>query len=333
MINKEDRIKNIFLKFTLFWLIGNLGFFKYGNLIYSFISKIKFPIPSSAAINFPQLLFPVGMSYVIFRLIHYAVDVYRRDILDTSFVNFALYVLFFPTFLAGPVDRFQNFYSQTERNGSFNISEFNYGLFRLICGAVKKVFIADRLGSLIMPVFYSPQHYAKVIIVLCIYGLAIQIYMDFSGYTDMAIGIARLFGYKIMENFDRPYWQKNIALFWRNWHISVYSLIRDYFFFPLFGHKASRIKIYIGVFITMAVFHLWHAASLGFLILGIYHGTGLMIWQLFQQAQKRSALLRNIVSYKWLGSFSWFITFSFVSFGCIFSGRPLFQKWFQFINK
>ncbi|MBU1912576.1 MAG: hypothetical protein KKB22_03480 [Candidatus Omnitrophica bacterium] len=300
--NKNDRGKVFYLRLSLLWLIGNLCFFKYNNLIF----------------NFANLLLPIGISYVTFRLIHYIVEVYRGNIVNTSFIELAVYVLFFPTFLAGPVDRFPRFNSQSREIRKFEIAEFNYGLLRIIYGVIKKAVIADRLAGFIMPVLHAPQGYPRGIVILSVYGLAIQLYMDFSGYTDMAIGIARLFGYKIMENFDKPYFKKNIALFWRSWHISVYSWIRDYFFFPVFGCRASKAMIYLGTVVTMVVFHLWHKATLGFLFLGIYHGIGLLVWQLFQVVKRKYSFFKNVHSYRWPGLISWFITFSFVSFGCIF---------------
>lgn len=325
-ISREDKNKRIIIKLILIWLVGNLCFFKYANLLLGSIFKSGLDFKLLSKSQFFKILFPLGLSYIIFRLIHYIVEVYRNNVPRGSFLNFALYILFFPTFLAGPVERFQKFLPQINRVKSLNISNISYGLFRIICGLVRKIIIADNLQKVVMPVLLSPQSHTRAIVILAIYGLAIQIYMDFSGYTDIAIGISRLFGYKIMENFNRPFFQKNIALFWRNWHISVYSWIRDYFFFPVFGSRASTIKLYIGILISMVVFHIWHAASLGFLILGIYHGTGLIIWQLFQEAKKRQPLLRNLVSHKWLNPISSFLTFSFVSFGFIFFNFEIYNS-------
>lgn len=318
LINRTGQGRKLILKLAIIWLAGNLCFFKYGNILfYPLIKKYSLHLLNPRT-GFPEVFLPLGISYITFKLIHYVVEVYRKNIVNNSFVGVALYVLFFPTFLAGPVERFRSFNHQTLEKRSLDISKVNYGLSRIIYGLMKKIFVADNLSRLIMPIFNFPDSYPRLILILAIYGLAIQLYMDFSGYTDMAIGISRLFGYEIMENFNKPYFQKNIALFWRSWHISVYSWIRDYFFFPIFGHRVSRIKIYAGTIITMLIFHLWHAASFCFLILGLYHGVGLVLWQIFQHARKRSAWLKSLISYKWLGLFSWFLTFSFVSFGCIF---------------
>lgn len=318
LIIKNGKNKKLIIVPVLIWLVGSLCYFKYTNTIVEALSNIGIKFSIFPPLHFHKILLPIGMSYIIFRLIHYLVELYRNNVPRGSFIDFALYVLFFPTFLAGPVDRFQRFYPQTQGENNFNTAEFNYGLFRLARGLIKKFIVADNFINLIMPVLHAPQEYTRAVVMCAVYGLAIQIYLDFSGYTDMAIGVARLFGYKIMENFNRPFFQSNIALFWRNWHISVYSWIRDYFFFPLFGYRASNIKLYAGIFVSMVVFMLWHAATIGFLILGIYHGIGLIVWQLFQELKKKIPLLRKVVSYKWLNPVSVFITFNFVSFGFIF---------------
>jgi len=309
--------KTIFI-ITLFLLISNLLLHKYflGPSSKMFFSPLN---------NSIKILWPLGISYLTFRLIHYTVEVYRKNVPTSSLVDFALYVLFFPTFLAGPVERFQRFHPQTTEHKSMDISNINYGLFRIMCGMIKKFIIADNLAKLIMPVLHSPKEHVWTIVVLSIYGLAIRIYMDFSGYTDMAIGIARLFGYKIMENFNRPYFQKNIALFWRNWHISVYSWIRDYFFLPVFGYRSSNIKIYVGIFCTMILFHLWHIISINFLILGFYHGLGLAVWQFFQEVKKRYPFIRQLTTQRFLDPVSTFFTFSFVSFGFIFFNLDMYN--------
>jgi alginate O-acetyltransferase complex protein AlgI len=318
LITKNGKNKKLIITSALIWFVGSICYFKYANAIVGFFSfnGMKFSVFQQFPLS--RIFLPIGMSYIIFRLIHYLVELYRNNTPRGSFIDLALYVFFFPTFLAGPVDRFQRFYPQVQERKDFAVSECNYGLFRIVCGLVKKFIIADRLAVIIMPVLHTPYSYSRPVVMFMVYGLAIQIYLDFSGYTDIAVGLARLFGYKIMENFNHPFFQKNIALFWRNWHISVYSWIRDYFFFPIFGSRASIFKLYCGIFLSMIVFHLWHAATIGFLILGIYHGIGLIIWQFFQELKKKNPLLRKVVSYKWLNPVSVFITFNFVSFGFIF---------------
>ncbi len=316
-IKKEYRNSKLLLKLSLIWLVGSLCVFKYTHLFMNSLFKLGSQLSLFQETTFSRIILPLGLSYIIFRLIHYIVEVYRKNIPEHSFWDLGLYVFFFPTFIAGPVERFQRFHHQTDEIKSLNPSDLNYGLLRIIAGMIKKFVIADQLTPVLMPLLSSPHEYSWILVVLSVYGLAIQIYMDFSGYTDMALGVARLFGYKIMENFNYPYFKKNIALFWRNWHISVYSFIRDYFFLPLFGYRASQLKIYIGIFMTMIVFMLWHVGNMAFLILGIYHGSGLVIWQLFQEIKRKHKRLRKLVDSPYLDSLSIYITFTFVSFGFI----------------
>lgn len=313
-ISAKNKNKKLLIRFILIWLISNLCFFKLFGMFFriSCLSSILLEI------GLAKILFPLGFSFIIFRLIHYIVEVYRGNIAESSFINFALYVLFFPTFLAGPIERFPNFYPQSIKNKNLDLYNINYGLWRIILGIIKKAFIADNLAKFIMPVFHSPGTYSTIIIVYSIIGGIVQLYMDFSGYSDIAIGIARLFGFKIMENFNRPFFRKNIILVMRNWHISFYLWIRDYFFFPIFGYRASRLKLYVGGFLTMLVFNLWHSFSANFLITGLLAGTSLVLWLLFQELQKRSAVLRNLLSNKWLDLSSRFFTLIAFSFSPVF---------------
>jgi len=183
---------------------------------------------------------------------------------------------------------------------------------------VKKVGAADPLLSLVMPVLRAPAAFSRGVVVSSIYGLAVQVYMDFSGYTDLALGVSRLFGYKIMENFNLPYFRPNLAEVWRNWHISVYSFIRDYFFFPLFAVRGSALKLHVGIFLTFVVFMIWHDGSLRFLALGVYHGVGMVIWNLFQLLKRKSPSASQLISHPDLGPLHTFIAVSFFGFGFIF---------------
>jgi len=312
---KEIRYKENLLKILLVGLIGNLCIFKYSRKL---IDMVLFFNPHCTALadgRLSSLLFPLGLSYITFRLIHYVIEIHRKSIPQGNCVDFLLYIFFFPTFLAGPVDRFGRFQPQAVSEKNINLTEVNAALYRIVCGGIKKFIIADGLARLVMPILHAPQGHSWPCVVCAVYGLSLLIYMDFAGYTDMALGISRLFGYKIMENFDRPFLKNNIALYWRSWHISMYSWIRDYFFLPLFGYRASEIKIYIGIFCSMMVFMLWHQGSLNFLIIGIYHGTGLVVWQLFQEIKRKFPRVRALVSQKYLDPFSWLCTFTFVSFG------------------
>jgi len=300
-------------------LVANLSFFKYFNAAAGAFSLA----------GLPDIVMPLGLSYITFRLIHYLIELDREKIPPSGFADFSLYVLFFPTFLAGPVERFPGFYAQTALRGRFEIKRVNYGLWRILLGIFKKFVIADMLFSAINPVMVSPESHARGMLIISFYLAAVWLYMDLSGYTDMAIGVSRLFGYDIMENFNRPFFQKSIALFWRSWHISIYSWIRDYFFLPLFVYKGTRAKLYIGTFCAILIFMLWHKASPGFFIAGVYHGTGLCAWNLFQESKRKWPGMRRWTEQRFLDPIAIFATFNFAALGVAI---PFFSRDFAHIK-
>lgn len=314
-IRSDGRQKIMVIRWGLILLVANLCLFKYFNEGMALLNHLTAKWGGLPEIELPVLLLPVGISYLTFRLIHYLVETYRGTLPENSFKDLALYVLFFPTFLAGPVERFQQFQPQTANPKQLDMEDVNYGLFRIATGMIRKFIIADNMGRWILPVLMEPAAYSGVTVLVCVYGLIIRIYMDFAGYTDMAIGISRLFGYHIVENFNKPLLQKNIALYWRNWHISVYSWIRDYFFFPFFGYRASMLRVYVGMFLTLLFFMIWHEASPGYFIGGCYHGAGIVIWQLFQEYKYKNKGLRKFMMQPAVGYVSIFLTFNFVALG------------------
>jgi len=281
-----------------------------------FFRKWSGPGYSGALVSSRPAIIPLGLSYVTFRLVHYIVESYRDRAPRSSFAGFLSYVLFFPTFLAGPVERFERFHAQTVA-AEPDLRQVNYGLARIALGMLKKAFLADGLARLTLPVLRAPAEHPPAWALLGVYALALQVYLDFSGYTDIAVGSARLFGYRIVENFDRPFLQPNIARFWRSWHISVSTFIRDYFFLPLFGYRASALKLYLGLVAAMVVFHLWHGFSSNYLLLGLYHGLGLAGWRMFQELQSRHAGLKRLMACRAAESFSVLATFTFVSLGMV----------------
>ncbi|MFA5100860.1 MAG: MBOAT family O-acyltransferase, partial [Candidatus Omnitrophota bacterium] len=239
---------------------------------------------------------------------------------ESTLLDFSAYVLFFPTFICGPVERFPAFYEQSKQTGALaqDIPLLNYGLYRIAKGLVKKAFIADTIAGIVMPVLSCPEAYSRVAVVFSVYGLMLRVYMDFSGYTDMAVGAAGLFGYRIVENFNKPFLQKNIVMFWRNWHISLYTWIRDYFFLPVFGYVTFKWKVYAGILATMLVFHLWHGFSLNFLGAAIYNSAGIFLWMAFCSVKEKAHFLRRISGNVFSGSLALLVTFTFVSLGSVF---------------
>lgn len=297
------------------WLVSALIAFKLGSRPDSLVFLTFGPAET-------RLLFPIGLSYITFRLIHFLIDAERGKILKARFAEFGAYVLFFPTFLAGPIERFQPFNAQIQGRLRLGLNDLNAGLFRISLGLIKKLILAHRLQGYALPVLKAPDLSSRLVVLAAIYALMVTVYLDFSGYTDIAIGLSRLFGIRISENFDRPFAQPNAVLFWRHWHITINTWARDYFFLPIFGLGASRSKLLLGLFCTILVFQLWHGITVNFLIIGVYYGLGLVVWQLFQEMKLRSPALRSLSRRSWFGWASVLLTFTHVSLGVPFFMFP-----------
>jgi len=298
----------------LFFLIFNFCFFKYFKPLFDFLS-LRLALFSGLESKIPEIVFPLGLSFITFRLIHYLVEVSRQGEGKKNFLDFSLYTLFFPTFLAGPIERYPAFSKQANSLSKPDYDEVSYGLWRILLGLIKKFYISDVLLNWAALALHSPFSYPRWLVIAAIYAIMIKLYMDFSGYVDIAIGISRLFGYKLTENFNLPFIRKNIALFWRSWHISLYTWIRDYVYFPFFIYNPTPLKRYLGPFAVVFIFTLWHKGSQNFLLSGIINGLVLIGWVAFQDLQVKFPRLKSILSHRILTPFSIFLTFSYVCFG------------------
>lgn len=278
---RPQRTRQVLLISGLVFLVLDLVLWKFGVSTGGLIEGTggRAAIPS-----YEQVVVPVGISYLTFRLLHYLVERYRGGLPDRPLSELLAWLFFFPVFLCGPLMRFGEWAEQSVERP--RLPDVNAALLRIGVGVAKKALLADTLGLMFQPVLLDPTGQAPVRVVLAVYAVALQLYLDFSGYTDIAIGLGRLFGYRVPENFDKPLLQPNIAEFWRHWHITLYTWIRDYVFFPLFGYKTSPLKIYLGAALSIFLFQIWHALTPGFIALGIWHGVAVVVWQLLQ-AQKR----------------------------------------------
>jgi alginate O-acetyltransferase complex protein AlgI len=275
-----------------------------------------------------HLIMPLGISYFVFRMLQYVFDCMRGVIEENNLLRLAAFMMWIPTFPAGPLETYQGFYEK--RTIGFDRQEFYYGLRRIALGYFKKVFVVDFLfpiffGKIITTVgktaftsqdvsWWWPVAYCIIVFV--------RAYFDLSAYTDLAIGFSRLFGFRIMENFHFPFWQKNLSDFWHSWHISLSTWVRNNVYFPVFG--LTR-KTWMGLYASMLVMGLWHAVDLNWTMWGLYHGTGLVIvarWQRWKKARKKKrkkAGLPPAASYekftKWL---AYPATFLYVAMGYAF---------------
>lgn len=285
-----------------------LLYFKYSNFFLVLIELKELKVDE-------KLFLPLGISYITFKHISYLVDIYWEKIERGNFAHFLLYSSFFPIYLAGPIERFENFEPQLQEKFKFSSEHLEEGYTRIVFGMFKKYVLADGIGILITRDIASNAvpGLPKEVVNLLLFSL--QIYFDFAAYSDMAIGASRFFGLRIMENFNNPYLKSNISLFWNSWHISLSEWLRDYIFYPLsFALREHKILNYFTPVITMFVCGLWHGASTGFVIWGLWHGLGLFLYQFWA----KTALARSIKTlpgqpvYHGIGAV---ITFTFVTIG------------------
>ncbi len=220
---------------------------------------------------------PFGISFYTFEAINYTIDVYRRKVpAERNLANFMLFILFFPHLIAGPIVRSRDFLPQTRRRKRWDWPRAQLGVQYFLMGMFKKMAIADHMEEFVRPIFGFPAAYNTEATWLAVIAFAIQIYCDFSGYTDMAIGTAHLFGYKLTQNFNMPYLARNVSEFWHRWHISLSTWLRDYLFIPLGGSRGTNRQTNRNLMITMTLGGLWHGANWTFIIWGILHG-GMLI--------------------------------------------------------
>lgn len=283
-------------KHKKFWLytavsinLATLGFFKYAYFFDNLINFLLHPLGISVTKLPFDIILPLGISFFVFEFIHYVNDVYRGSEPIKSFVNFALFASFFPTQIAGPIKRFQDFIPQFIKPAKFSIENFDNGVALILLGLGKKVLIADNLAFFVGGGFAHPEAFSGLDLWLFTYAFAFQIYFDFSGYTDIARGSALLFGYKVPINFNLPYLAENVADFWRRWHISLSTWLRDYLFIPLGGSRCSRWLTARNLLITMTLGGLWHGASAHFLFWGFYQGVLLVAHREFKRLRENTA--------------------------------------------
>jgi alginate O-acetyltransferase complex protein AlgI len=305
---KSIRTKKLLLISSLAGNLGLLGFFKYSDfaiLQFNFLGNL---IDLNHNIPFLDLALPIGISFYTFQTISYTVDIYRGKLKPSqSFKEFALFVSFFPQLVAGPIVRAKDFLPQlreklenSESPGKLkqiilNGKNLRLGITIMSLGFFKKVFFADNIAPLVNEIFADPLAMESYTIILGAIAFGIQIYCDFSGYSDIAIGAALILGFKLPINFNKPYFASSPSDFWHKWHISLSSWLRDYLYIPLGGNKKSKGRTYLNLLIVMFLGGLWHGASWNFVIWGLLHGSYLTICKILTQ---RFPLLSNSKFFK-----------------------------------
>jgi len=260
--------------------LGLLAYFKYTNFFAGLISQL-------INYNFQpwDIFLPAGISFFTFKSISYTIDVYRGKMKPVdSLLDYAFYVSFFPVLLAGPIVRATDFVPQIRKPISISRKMFAFGVYLIMTGLLKKLVISDYISvNFVSRVFDNPTLFSGGEILMGLYGYSIQLYCDFSGYSDMAIGISALLGFKIPMNFNAPYKADSLSDFWRRWHISLSSWIRDYIYISLGGNRKGKVRMYINQMVAMVLCGLWHGASLNFVLWGTLHGLGVCIHKFFSQ--------------------------------------------------
>jgi D-alanyl-lipoteichoic acid acyltransferase DltB (MBOAT superfamily) len=320
--------RNIFLISSLSFNLGILIYFKYTNFFYEIYTQF-----TSQKFEAFDIFLPVGVSFFTFQSLSYTLDVYRRHLkpLDKP-IDYAFFVSFFPQLVAGPIVRASDFIAQINKPTIVTKEMIGRGMFLICIGLIKKAIIADYISiNYVDRIFDNPTLYSGFENLIGVYGYALQIYCDFSGYSDMAIGIALLVGYHFNINFDSPYQSINITEFWRRWHISLSSWLRDYLYISLGGNRKGTFRTYINLFLTMLLGGLWHGAAIRFVIWGALHGLALIIHKLFMSLFKYK--IKNIFARKSLNVFSWLLTFHFVCFCWIFFRAENMQTVGQVLNQ
>lgn len=302
------------IAFSVIANLGVLAFFKYANFAIESANWSLATFGSAYQFHAVDILLPVGISFYTFQSMSYTIDVYRGDLKPrSSLLDYALFVAFFPQLVAGPIVRASEFFQELDHPRHFTSRQIAYALILIAFGYVKKVVFADSLAEVADPVWNQLAGSDPWSVLLAIYAFAFQIYFDFSGYTDIAIGVAMLFGFQFPKNFDYPYIATSIQDFWRRWHMTLSRWLRDYLYIALGGNRKGVSLTYVNLMLTMLLGGLWHGASWNFVIWGALHGSYLVVERLLLQRipgwQSERLPMRLL---------RWFVTFHMVCFAWIF---------------
>ncbi|MDO8755680.1 MAG: MBOAT family protein [Anaerolineales bacterium] len=316
--SRNERTRKAMLFASVVVNLSILGYFKYFNF---FIDSLNL-ILTRVGFNLPelQIILPIGISFYIFETLSYVIDVYRRHTEPAdSLLDYAVFVTFFPRLVAGPIMRASHFLPQLKRGIHFSRENFVVGAHLFAQGLLKKVVVADTLALLSDTVYELPWVFSSAVVWLGVLSFAVQIYFDFSGYSDMATGVARLLGFELPVNFNLPFTSQSLTEFWQRWHISLSTWMRDYVYIPLGGNRHGAKRTNLNMLITMLIGGLWHGASWNFVVWGGMHGLALWAERIFSRGKQPQgwsfpgALLKALAVYLW------------VAVACVFFRSPSLQ--------
>ncbi len=303
--------RKLWLALSIINSLGLLGFFKYGAFVTDNLNALLALLGTSYHLPAPGVILPVGISFFTFQAMSYTIDYYRGQIeRERSLIRFATFVALFPRLVAGPIERAKNLLPQLRATPGIARQDVTDGLSLFIVGLFKKVALADYLGIYVDKVYDAPGQFSAPALVLATFAFGWQIYFDFSGYTDMARGVARMMGFRLMLNFNNPYLATGLGDFWRRWHVSLSTWFRDYVYIPLGGNRRGRVSTYVNMCLTMVISGLWHGAAWTFVIWGALHALGRVLTRELERSAFYKERVPKVVKQ--------LLVFAFVTFAWVF---------------
>lgn len=324
---KNGRNRKLLVILSLCVNLGLLCYFKYTNFFYEMLAPLW-----GGSFTPLDIFLPVGISFFTFQSLSYTIDVYRGDLKPLhNLLDYAFYVSFFPQLVAGPIVRARDFIPQIRRPLFVTNEMFGQGVFFILSGLFKKAVISDYISiNFVERIFENPSLYSGIENLFGVYGYALQIYCDFSGYSDMAIGLALLLGFRFPLNFNSPYKSDSVTEFWHRWHISLSTWLRDYLYISLGGNRKGKIRTYVNLILTMLLGGLWHGASWNFIVWGGLHGVALACHKFFRSLLGRGKNYHSTGLRKCLAVI---VTFHFVCFCWIFFRNSTFEGSMSMISQ
>jgi len=282
---QNEKKRKLLVSLSVIANLSILGFFKYYNFFASSLSETLSAAGIEVDLVTLKIILPVGISFYTFQTMSYTLDIFRKKLEPSgSFIDFALFVSFFPQLVAGPIERAVNLLPQIEKPRKLNLPQVNAGIYLVLWGLFKKTVVADNAGVICDEIFNNHLEYAGFDLVVGVLAFTAQIYGDFSGYSDIARGISKMMGFELMVNFKLPYFALNPSDFWNRWHISLSSWLRDYLYIPLGGNRKGRFMTCRNLFLTMLLGGLWHGASWNFVAWGAFHGVILILYRVIDKS-------------------------------------------------
>lgn len=318
--NAPAHKKKLFLVVSLVANIAFLAFFKYCNFFIDNVNELAALLHWNYSISALEIILPIGLSFHTFQAMSYTIEVYRgHQKAERHLGIFALYVMYYPQLVAGPIERPQNILPQLHTPHYFNYDRLISGLKKMLWGFFKKIVIADGLAYFVNLAYGNPENYQGISLFVAAVFFSFQIFCDFSGYSDIAIGASRIMGIELMDNFKHPYFSKTISEFWSRWHISLSTWFRDYIYIPLGGNRKGKLKWHINIFIVFLISGFWHGASWTFVVWGALHGLYLIFANITVNVRKKIAESIGLARFKYLHKYlQIFIVFILVTIAWVF---------------